>query len=113
MHRLLRAAASSCEPARVRGVLYRADGYPGIVLDPGAGWVVGELYLLRDPSVLETLDAYEGAGAHDPEPREFQRVRTMVEPVGQAPLPAWIYAYGWSVEGLPVIESGDFLEGAR
>lgn len=113
MHGPLRAAASFVGSARVRGVLYRVDDYPGIVLDPGAGWVVGELYLLRDPAVLGRLDAYEGAGTDDPEPREFRRVRTTVEPLAGAPLSAWVYEYGRPTEGLPVIASGDFLEDTR
>src|SRR4029078_4068253 len=52
MHALLRETASLLGDARVRGVLYRVAEYPGLVLDAGAGWVLGELYRLGDPGVL-------------------------------------------------------------
>jgi gamma-glutamylcyclotransferase (GGCT)/AIG2-like uncharacterized protein YtfP len=116
MHALLGGTASSLGDARVRGVLYRVASYPGLVLDGGAGWVLGELYSLRDPDVLAQLDAYEGAGPDDSEPREFRRVRTVVEGLGGQggrEHEAWLYEYGWPVAGLEIIASGDFLRPDR
>jgi gamma-glutamylcyclotransferase (GGCT)/AIG2-like uncharacterized protein YtfP len=81
MHEVLRENASPLGRARVRGVLVRVAIYPGLVLDGRAGWVLGELYRLRDPRVLEQLDAYEGVGPLDPEPREYRRVRALVQQV--------------------------------
>ena len=109
MHALLRETASPLGDARVRGVLYRVAAYPGIVLDAGAGWVWGELYCLREPGVLEQLDAYEGAGPQDPEPREYRRIRALVERLDGEELEAWIYEYGWPTTGIPIIASGNFL----
>jgi len=109
MHALLRETASPLGDARVRGVLYRVAAYPGIVLDAGSGWVSGELYHLRDPGVLERLDAYEGAGPQDPEPREYRRIRALVQRLDGEELEAWIYEYGWPTAGLPIIASGSFL----
>lgn len=109
MHALLRETATGLGDARVRGLLYRVAQYPGLVLDATAGWVHGELYGLRDLDVLARLDAYEGAGPHDPEPREYRRIRTVVQRHDGQDVDAWLYEYGWPTVGLPIIASGDFL----
>lgn len=109
MHALLRETATGLGDARVRGLLYRVAEYPGLVLDATAGWVLGELYGLRDLDVLARLDAYEGAGPHDPEPREYRRIRTVVQRHDGQDVDAWLYEYGWPTAGLPIIASGDFL----
>ena len=109
MHATLEAGARRVGAARVRGHLYQLDGYPGLVLDDAGPWVVGELYRLEDEAVLEPLDRYEGAHASDPEPREFRRIRgVVVDSQGQSQT-AWIYVYGWSVNGCARIDSGDYL----
>jgi gamma-glutamylcyclotransferase (GGCT)/AIG2-like uncharacterized protein YtfP len=113
MHALLRETASSLGDARVRGVLYRVAAYPGLVLDAEAGWVQGELYRLRDPGVLERLDAYEGVGPLDPEPREYRRIRATVQCLDGEEHEAWVYEYGWDPAGLEIIASGDFLRPDR
>lgn len=117
MHVPLCAAASFVGPARVRGVLVWAgehpSHYPGVVLDARAGWVIGELYHLRDRTVLERLDAYEEAGPTYPEPQEFRRVQTTVERLDGGTEVGWIYEYGWPIAGLEVIASGDFLRADR
>lgn len=110
MHAPLRESAQLLGAAAARGILYSIDDqYPGLVLDPSAGWVHGELYRLRRPSVLASLDEYEGASEHDPEPREYRRVRAPVVLGGGAELEAWIYEYRWSTAGRSVIASGDYL----
>lgn len=108
MHVPLREAARLVGHARVRGVLYRVASYPGLVLEAGGGWVMGELYQLRDLAVLEPLDAYEGAAPHDPEPREFERVRAVAHRLDGGEQEAWVYAYRWPTAGLEIIASGDF-----
>lgn len=110
MHARLFAGSRPVGLARTRGALYMANGYPGLVLDPREGWVVGEVYHLHDLALLAELDAYEGAGADDPEPREYQRVIASVELVGAAPLASWVYAYTWPTAGLERITSGDFVQ---
>lgn len=106
MHEVLRAAAHRIGPGRARGVLYRVDWYPAVVLDDAAGWVTGELYQIHDPAGLAVLDDYEGAG---PPPSEYRRVTTRVWLEHGEVHEAWIYEYAWSVDGLVRIESGDFL----
>ena len=110
MHAVLRESASPLGQARVRGVLYRVTAsYPGLVLVDDAGWVRGELYRPRNSSALARLDAYEGAGPLDPEPREYRRIRTLVWCAEGGEHEAWVYEYGWPTAGLPIIASGDFL----
>ena len=72
------------EPATVRGGLYGfASGYPAVVLEPGAGLVMGELLRLQDvPACLAALDEYEGA--------DYRRELVQVDHVG-GPTWAWIY----------------------
>lgn len=71
-------------PATVRGSMFAfASGYPGVVLEPRGGIVMGELLRLRSLSTsLPLLDDYEGEG--------YSRVLTQVEHVG-GPSWAWIY----------------------
>ena len=108
MHARLGEAARLVGEARVGGVLYRGGSYPGLVLGEGGGWVLGALYALRDLGVLAQLDADEGATPHDPEPRECERVRTVVQRLDGRELEAWVYTYGWPTAGLEIIVSGIF-----
>lgn len=108
MHATLRAVASFVGDARIHGRLYLIADYPGLVLDDNAGWVVGELYRLRDLAVLEDLDEYEGATAGVPEP-EYRRVQREVDLIRAESCPAWIYEYCGPLQARPRILSGDFL----
>ncbi|MEM9460718.1 MAG: gamma-glutamylcyclotransferase family protein [Myxococcota bacterium] len=109
MHASLRAVANLVGEARVRGRLYMIEQYPGLVLDEAAAWVVGELYRLRDPTVLADLDEYEGISPDDQPPHEYRRVRRLVQLLDGGEHAAWIYEYDWSTEGRARIHSGDFL----
>ncbi|HVV84865.1 MAG TPA: gamma-glutamylcyclotransferase family protein [Kofleriaceae bacterium] len=72
------------EPATVRGSMYAfPSGYPGVVLDPKGGIIMGELLHLRElATCMPRVDAYEG---HD-----YLRELVQVEHVG-GPSWAWIY----------------------
>lgn len=113
MHALLSAAADSIGAARVRGRLYQLGHYPGLVLDDRAGWVVGELFFVHDPSVYAVLDEYEGAAPTDRPPHEYARVVGQVARAEGLQVSAWIYEYRWSVVGRAVISSGDFLKSSE
>ncbi len=68
---LLHANARFLGKARMLGRLHQFASYAGAVLsDEPDGWVSGELFQLQDPSVLQTLDEYEGS--------EFERVLVKV-----------------------------------
>ena len=94
--------------ARVRGRLYTVDWYPGLVLDPRADWVVGELWTDIESAAWPVLDFYEGCSAEDPQPHEYIRRETTVEH-GDAVLRAWVYDYARDVGTLERIRSGDWL----
>lgn len=108
-HDRLARAATFEAPARVHGRLFVVDWYPGLVLDPSAGDVVGELWRLRPGADLTALDVYEGCSADDPAPHEYARV---VTPVWHGPaartVDAWVYTFVGATRGLPVVAGGDW-----
>lgn len=108
-YHLLARGAVYTGPARYQGKMYRVDFYPGVVPseDP-ADIVRGEIYRLRNPGqLLLALDDYEGcAEGYPPPPLFVRKIQTVHTDHGA--IDAWIYLYNLSVDGLPVIESGDF-----
>lgn len=105
-HALAHVAEWLCV-ARASGRLLKVDWYP--TLAAGMGRVVGDVFRLTDPQTgLAMLDAYEECTVDFPQPWEYQREIITVEgPDG--PLRAWAYLYNHPVEGLDIIESGDWL----
>ena len=81
---LFHANAQFLGNARMRGRLHQLSSYTGAVLSEEAGdWVPGELFHLHDPSILRTLDEYEGA--------EFERVQITVSLEDGQDLETWVY----------------------
>ncbi len=76
--------------------LYSPGHYPGAV--PGNGTVHGEVYRI-DNATLAELDALRTGGG------EYAR-QLIQTPYGSA----WMYVYQRPVDGLKLIESGDWLE---
>ena len=76
--------------------LYDLGHYPGAC--PGAGSVVGELYELASPAVLDVLD--EAEGVHQ-KPQLYRRV--LVDAQG---IPAWFYVYARHVDGGEPVHGG-------
>ena len=76
--------------------LYSLGHYPGAV--PGVGTVHGEVYRI-DASTLAELDALRTKAG------EYAR-HLIQTPYGSA----WMYVYQRPVDGLPLIESGDWLD---
>ncbi len=94
-------------PAQIRGELFDLGDYPGLCWDGqtprGQVGVAGELFAIRDSSVLAILDDYEGCGSGSARPDNsvgFQRRRV---PLIQPTVEAWVYLYYGSVIGLPRI----------
>ena len=112
MAQLLSRAADFVGEARCRGRLYLVRHYPGLVLsDDPAEVVFGELYRLRQPeALLREFDMYEACGEGFPEPTEYLREQVDVTLPDGAAGKAWTYVYNWPVTGLPIIESGRFLD---
>ena len=113
MARLLSAHADFVGEARCRGRLYLVKHYPGLVLsDDPADIVHGEVYRLRAPDeLLREFDMYEACGEGFAPPTEYLRQMLPVTRGDGGSSDAWTYVYNWSVDGLPRIESGRFLEG--
>ena len=110
--RYLKSASRFVGMGRTHGALFQLEGYPGMTLcTDDDTWVGGEVYLLNDPSsMLRSLDAYEGCGAGNLLPREFERqVVTVFMDSGQA-VEAWAYVYTLEAKGKARIASGDYLE---
>ncbi|MGB6221598.1 gamma-glutamylcyclotransferase family protein [Haloferula sp.] len=97
-------------PGFVRGLLYRVDWYPAIVLSDEGGMVAGELWRVDDEK-LRDLDAFEG--------EEYRRTRVTVfsgnsihkgnEWEGEQ-TEAWIWEWKGETKLLERILSGDWID---
>jgi len=100
------AGAVLVASAAVRGRLYRIDWYPGVILDPEAGEVMGEIYDVSDPQ-FGALNEYEGD--------EYRCVE--VEARGYLPPDESFFVKIWEWKGTPDperrIPSGDWLVASR
>ncbi len=98
--------------ATVKGRLYDLGPYPAAIPDDG-GTIIGELYTIREVGqfswAMAQLDDYEGVCCEDGETPEYKRGSTRAQVNGEE-VEAWIYWYARSVEGFPVVASGDVLE---
>lgn len=99
MSNLLRGAEFLGEVALDGYRLYDLGDYPGAV--PGEGAVLGELYELASPAMLDLLDEAERVDADPPLYR-----RELVEALGA---PAWLYVYAGPVAASAWIRSGDWF----
>ena len=94
MHRLLRHHARYLGEGQVQGRLHDLGGYPGLVLDPRAPAVEGEIYAIANPRPLfRQLDDYEGCSPRHRRPHEYRRILAPVEGPDGTPLQAWLYEY--------------------
>lgn len=86
----------------VPGEMYELGWYPGVkLLAPDSHkWIVTERIEVDDEQ-LKNLDNYEG---YDPK----DEVNSLY--IRKPYLGGWIYVYNNSLEGRPLIESGDWLE---
>jgi gamma-glutamylcyclotransferase (GGCT)/AIG2-like uncharacterized protein YtfP len=98
--------------AKVNGKLFDLGPYPAAVPATGA-FIAGELYTIKNESefnwAIGQLDDYEGVSAESDEIQLYRRelVDVFTE---HATIIAWIYWYNGSVEGKPLIESGDLIQ---
>ena len=80
-------------PCQIFGALYDLGDYPGLV-EAANGRVHAELYRIKDPRVLELLDAYEDYDPHH-EARSLY-LRRLVR-LAQPDLDCWVYFYNREV----------------
>lgn len=93
----------------VAGRLYRISWYPGLVLDPEADRVTGDLFQASGEQ-LAALDEFEGLAAGEIEGSEYRRVKaTVLQASGEA-VTAWVYEWKGSVSEAYTIPDGDWLK---
>lgn len=112
MHPVLAGGSTFIGEARFNGRLYLVAHYPGAVAATATDEQVhGEVYKLHDAvRLLAVLDDYEACAPASPRPHEYVRRLCEVTLADERRVEAWIYLYDRSVDGLPRIPSGRFLE---
>ena len=111
MSRLLSQNARFISEATFQGKLYLIDYYPGVLPSENPSDAVsGDLFQLTNPSVLVSLDQFEGIGAQSNPTDEYRRELKEVGLADGSAETAWIYMYNWTVQDQNEIVSGNFLE---
>jgi hypothetical protein len=91
--RLLHEGSDFVGTGQVRGTLYDLGAYTGLVVSENAqGWVHGEVFGIRDDSLMAMLDEYEG---------EYERVVVDATLDSGLVTPCWVYSYRGDVSGRP------------
>lgn len=107
---LLARKATLVAPATIKGQLFDLGSYPGLWLGQARskGTVLGELYRLKSPKLLEALDDYEGCGPSDSQPHEYRRVIGRVTADDGTEYQCWVYALRVRPKNATLIASGDY-----
>lgn len=99
--------------AVVKGQFFDKGEYPVALPTLDEHFITGELYEVNNAEefswAIEQLDDYEGVNVETGEQPLYRRAITEAFQNGQ-PSQAWIYWYNHSIEGMPVIETGDVLK---
>ncbi|TAG08339.1 MAG: gamma-glutamylcyclotransferase [Verrucomicrobia bacterium] len=95
-------------PATIRGRLYHIEWYPGLVCDPAADLIHGEIYQLGD-ELLTALDEFEQCNPPAGEPILYRRVQVPAELPDGAQLLVWVWEWLGPVEESRRVHSGDWL----
>ncbi len=102
--------------ATVKGLLYDLGPYPAAVPTTEDAQIIGELYEIKNKDeygyALAQLDDYEGVDPLEGEIKYYRREAVDVF-IADHIIRAWIYWYDQTVEGYPLIESGDVLQYMR
>ena len=92
-------------PCVIPGRLYDLGAYPGLVDGPGE--VIGELFEVRDLSVMPALDAFEDYWPDDPARSRYERVKVrLLSPERDA----WVYRWRLGLADARLIDSGDWFD---
>ena len=104
---------SLVDNARVKGKLFDLGTYAAGVPTNDESFIVGELYTIKHENefswAIGQLDDYEGVSVESDEMQLYKRELVDVI-LNDDTTSAWIYWYVGSVEGKPVIESGDMIQ---
>jgi len=99
--------------AKVQGRLFDLGTYPAGVPSNDQSFIIGELYTIKhEPEfawAIGQLDDYEGVTIEPDEVQLYKRELVDVY-TDNTVSKAWIYWYSRSVEGRPLIESGDLIQ---
>ena len=99
--------------AKVQGRLFDLGTYPAGVPSNDESFIIGELYTIKhEPEfawAIGQLDDYEGVTIEPDEVQLYKRELVDVY-TDNSVSKAWIYWYNRSVEGRPLIESGDLIQ---
>lgn len=99
--------------AKVKGKLFDLGTYPAGIPSSDESYIVGELYTIKHQPefgwAIGQLDDYEGVAVESDEIQLYQRGLVDVI-INDTATRAWIYWYMGSVEGKPLIESGDMIQ---
>lgn len=97
---------------RINGRLYHLGSFPGVKLDKIGEFeenrpaIMGEVYRIRDQSIIALIDAYEGYRADDPPHGLYDRKEVTTEQ-GRT---VWVYVYNHPVIEDQRIPSGDWCK---
>ena len=94
---------------KFKGRLYDIGEYPGAIADNQyEGYVYGDIFMMTDAvPALKLIDDYEGFGPEQEQPNLFVRETIEVESE-RGIINCWCYLYNLPVDGLKLIESGDY-----
>jgi gamma-glutamylcyclotransferase (GGCT)/AIG2-like uncharacterized protein YtfP len=99
--------------AKVKGSLYDLGDYPAALPSDDEKFIEGELYRVKNEDefgwAIEQIDDYEGLNVEAGETPLYRRSSTKALLADGSWVDAWVYWYNGSVEGKPLIESGDVL----
>lgn len=99
--------------ATVKGRYFEKENFPVAVPGTEDLYINGELYEIKNAAefswIIGQLDDYEGLNAEEGEEPLYRRALVDAYHKG-ATVPAWIYWYNQSVEGMPPIETGDAIK---
>ena len=97
--------------ATVPGRLYDVKGeYPcAVTSSHSPGLILGEIYRLKNPvSLFQSLDLYEDCYPEDASRSLFIRTLTRITASNKQTHTAWIYLWNRPLDGLSLIENGDY-----
>ena len=107
----LKQNCSYYSKGRFRSRLYDLGEYPGAIADENyPGYIYGSIFELKNTAeTLKYLDDYESFGEDQEQPNLFIREMAEVETDSRR-INCWVYLYNLPVEGVRVIESGNYAE---
>lgn len=98
---------SYIKKTKFNGIMYDIGGYPGVIVEEDNNRIIeGELYYIRDQSLLPKLDDFE---SYYPEnTKNSLYIRELIELESPKSIKAWIYLYNKSVNDKDVVKSNNW-----